>query len=490
MNAPVLIPGEPPTAAGATPVMAQYFEAKARQPDALIFFRMGDFYELFFDDAAKASAAIGITLTHRGTHAGQPIPMAGVPVHASEAYLAKLIRAGFKVAVCEQMEDPAEARKRGAKSVVRRDLVRVVTPGTLTEDGLLDARGANRLAAIALRGGVAALASVELSTGDVDCLTLAPEGLASALAALRPSEILTPDRLFSDPVIAAALQGAGGLVQPMPGALAEPAASEARVKRLYGVQTLDGFGTLSGAEIAALGLIAAHLDTTQAGRLPVLRAPRRASESDVMAIDPATRASLEIERTLSGGREGSLLSAIDRTVTAPGARLLAARLSRPLLDPAAINARLDGVAWFLERRTAREDVRRMLGGAPDMARALSRLALGRGGPRDLWSLRDGLTIAATVCERLAGEADALTQAPAEISDAARALDLPRQPALAGLLRMLADGLAVDPPALTRDGGFVAAGVSGDLDTARGLVTTAGGWSPLWRPASPSRAAYR
>ncbi len=468
MNAPVLIPGEPPTAAGATPVMAQYFEAKARQPDALIFFRMGDFYELFFDDAAKASAAIGITLTHRGTHAGQPIPMAGVPVHASEAYLAKLIRAGFKVAVCEQMEDPAEARKRGAKSVVRRDLVRVVTPGTLTEDGLLDARGANRLAAIALRGGVAALASVELSTGDVDCLTLAPEGLASALAALRPSEILTPDRLFSDPVIAAALQGAGGLVQPMPGALAEPAASEARVKRLYGVQTLDGFGTLSGAEIAALGLIAAHLDTTQAGRLPVLRAPRRASESDVMAIDPATRASLEIERTLSGGREGSLLSAIDRTVTAPGARLLAARLSRPLLDPAAINARLDGVAWFLERRTAREDVRRMIGGAPDMARALSRLALGRGGPRDLWSLRDGLTIAATVCERLAGEADALTQAPAEISDAARALDLPRQPALAGLLRMLADGLAVDPPALTRDGGFVAAGVSGDLDTARGL----------------------
>src|SRR5438105_6698846 len=236
MNAPAptaQMSGTPDPAAGASPVMAQFFDAKTRQPDALVFFRMGDFYELFFEDAQKASAALGITLTARGTHAGRPIPMAGVPAHAAEAYLAKLIRAGFKVAVCEQMEDPAEARKRGAKAIVRRDLVRVVTPGTLTEDGLLDATGANRLAAIGLRGGQAALASVELSTGEVDCLTLAPAGLAAALAALRPSEILTPDRLFADPVISAALQGAGGLVQPMASALAEPAASEARLKRLY-----------------------------------------------------------------------------------------------------------------------------------------------------------------------------------------------------------------------------------------------------------------
>src|ERR1700737_4299539 len=199
MNAQAPATAEIDPAAGASPVMAQYFEAKARQPDALVFFRMGDFYELFFEDAAKAAAALGIALTHRGTHAGQPIPMAGVPVHAAEAYLAKLIRAGFKVAVCEQMEGPA--------------LVRVVTPGPLTEDGLLDARGSNRLAAVALRGGQAALASVELSTGEVDCLTLAPAGLASALAALRPSEILAPDRLFADPVVGAAVRGAGGLVQ-------------------------------------------------------------------------------------------------------------------------------------------------------------------------------------------------------------------------------------------------------------------------------------
>jgi DNA mismatch repair protein MutS len=468
MNAPVVIPDAAPTAAGATPVMAQYFEAKARQPDALIFFRMGDFYELFFEDAVRAATAIGITLTHRGTHAGAPIPMAGVPVHASEAYLAKLIRAGFKVAVCEQMEDPAEARKRGAKAVVRRDLVRVVTPGTLTEDGLLDARGANRLAAVSLRGGVAALASVELSTGEVDCLTLAPEGLATALAALGPSEILIPDRLFADPAVGPAVRGAGGLVQPMASALAEPAASAARLMRLYGVQTLDGFGPLSGAEIAALGLIAAHLETTQAGRLPLLRAPRRASETDVMAIDPATRASLEIERTSSGAREGALLGAIDRTVTAAGARLLAERLSRPLLDPAAIEARLDAIAWFLDHAEARGALRGRLKGAPDMARSLSRLALGRGGPRDLAALRDALGIAAAAARGLAREDAWAAPPPPQIAEALDALDPGRRPELQRLWRTLDAGLAEDPPALARDGGFVAPGVSGDLDAARAL----------------------
>ncbi|MFY8139599.1 MAG: DNA mismatch repair protein MutS, partial [Caulobacter sp.] len=299
MNAPTAPITPTPDAAGATPVMAQYFEAKSRQPDALVFFRMGDFYELFFDDAVKAAAALGIAQTHRGTHNGQPIPMAGVPVHAAEAYLAKLIRSGFKVAVCEQIESPAEAKKRGSKSIVARDVVRIVTPGTLTEEGLLDARGANRLAAVALRGGQAAVACVELSTGEVESLLLAPSGLAAALAALQPSEILVPDRLFADETVNQALKGAGGLVQPVAQALAEPAASEARLKRLYGVDTLDGFGGLSGAEISALGLIAAHLEMTQAGKLPALSPPRRAGEADVMAIDQATRASLEIEKTLS-----------------------------------------------------------------------------------------------------------------------------------------------------------------------------------------------
>src|SRR6185437_14580486 len=275
--------------------------------------------------------------------------------------------------------------------------------GTLTEDGLLEARGANRLVAVAVRAGQAAVASVELSTGEVECFALGREALASTLAALAPSEILVPDRLFADEGVGAALKAAGGLVQPMAQALAEPSASEARLKRLYGVETLDGFGALSGAEVAALGLIAAHLEATQGGRAPALSAPRRAGEADVMAIDPATRASLEIERTQGsvgggGGRDGSLLSAIDRTVTAPGARLLAARLARPLMSPEAIDARLDAVEWLLGRRALRQQLRAALKGAGDMARSLSRLALGRGGPRDLAALRDGLAIG----ERLAG----------------------------------------------------------------------------------------
>ena len=467
MNAPTP-PLSPDPAEGASPVMAQFFDAKARQPDALVFFRMGDFYELFFDDAVKASAALGITLTQRGNHGGEPIPMAGVPAHAAEAYLAKLIRAGFKVAVCEQMEDPAEARKRGSKSIVRRDIVRVVTPGTLTEDGLLDARGANRLAAVGWRAGQAAVASLELSTGEVEAISVSKEGLAAILASLSPSEILVPDRLFADEALAAALKSVGGVIQPMAQALAEPSASEARLKRLYGVGTLDGFGDFSGAEISALGLIAAHLEATQGGRLPALSAPRRAGEADVMAIDPATRASLELERSQSGGRDGSLLGAIDRTVTSAGARLLAARLARPLLSPAAINARLDAVEWLAQRSAVRRDLRSALKGAGDMARALSCLALGRGGPRDLGALKSGLETGSAIAAGMARVGKPLDAPPAELAQALAAIDPALSPGLSDLLSELQSGLSADLPLQARDGGFVAAGVRSELDQARAL----------------------
>jgi DNA mismatch repair protein MutS len=468
MNAPASPTVQTYDATGATPVMQQFFEMKARQPDALIFFRMGDFYELFFDDAYKAAAALGISQTFRGTHNGQPIPMAGVPQHAAEAYLSKLIRMGFKVAVCEQMEDPAEAKKRGSKSVVRRDIVRVVTPGTLTEDGLLDARGANRLAAVAVRAGQAAVAAVELSTGEVECFLVAKDAVAAILAALAPSETLVADRLLSDDHLSQTLKICGGLIQPMPSALSEPQASETRVKRLYGVDTLDGFGGLSSAEIGALGLIAAHLEMTQAGKLPALRAPRRAAEADVMAIDPATRSSLEIDRTQGGDRNGSLLACIDRTVTAGGARLLASRLARPLLDPAAIDARLDAVEWFVDHRTLRERLREVLKGAGDMARALSRLALGRGGPRDLGCLKDGLKTGEKLAGMVGGTSDPLSPPPAELEAALKALTPSLQVGLSRLLDALEVGLGPDLPALARDGGFVAPGVRPELDQARAL----------------------
>ena len=456
----------PLSAEGATPVMAQFFAVKAKQPDALIFFRMGDFYELFFDDARAAADALGIALTYRGKHAGQDIPMAGVPVHAAEAYLAKLIRSGFKVAVCEQMEAPSEARKRGSKSIVRRDLVRVITPGTVTEDTLLDARGANRLAAVAIRGARAALASVELSTGEVESLLLERDALLPTLSALRPTEVLVSDRLLADKTAAAALLACGAVVQPMPASLADPGTAEARLKRLYGVDTLDGFGRMDAAEVAALGLIAAHLETTQAGRLPALSAPRRSEGADTMAIDPATRASLEIDRTQSGGREGSLLACLDRTVTSPGARKLADRLARPLLSPTRINARLDAVAHLLERRMLREEVRARLREGGDMARALSRLALGRGSPRDLGTLRAGLWAGEAVVAAFAQAGSPLEPPPAEIATALDALT-PTE-GLAHLLAELKAGLEARLPVHVRDGGLVAAGFRPELDQARQL----------------------
>jgi DNA mismatch repair protein MutS len=429
---------------------------------------MGDFYELFFEDAKKAAEALGIALTYRGKHQGADIPMCGVPVHAAEAYLAKLVRSGFKVAMVEQLEDPAEAKKRGSKSIVRRDLVRVVTPGTLTEESLLDARGSNRLAAVAVRTAQAAIASVELSTGEVEVLLLDKSSLAPALAALRPSEILIPDRLFSDDAVSEALAGAGGLVQPLPSALSEAGASEARLKRLYGVSTLDGFGDFAPCEIAALGLIAAHLETTQAGKLPALLPPRRAVGADAIAIDPATRASLEIERSQSGSRDGSLLGAVDRTVSPAGARMLADRLSRPLVDPARIAARLDAVEDLLDRRRLREELRDALKGTGDMARALSRLALGRGGPRDLGALRSGLLSGEQVCALFTVHREPLAEAPAEIAAALSALSLADKPQLAALLESLKEGLEAELPALARDGGFVAKGYRPELDQTRQL----------------------
>ncbi|HEY7899732.1 MAG TPA: DNA mismatch repair protein MutS [Caulobacteraceae bacterium] len=455
-----------PIAAAASPVMAQYFAAKARQPDALLLFRMGDFYELFFDDAAQAASAIGIALTQRGTHAGAPIPMAGVPAHAVESYLAKLVRAGFKVAICDQVENPAEARRRGSKAVVRRELVRVVTPGTLTDDTLLNARGANRLAAVALRADQVAVAAVELSTGEVECLLVRREGVAAALSALQPSEVLVTDRLFGE--LAGDLEQAGGAIETMPAALAEPAAAEARLKRLYGVASLDGFGPLAGAEVAALGLIAAHLEITQAGTIPALRPPRRSTEAAFMSVDPATRISLEIECTLAGQRQGSLIATIDRTVTGPGARRLAARLNRPLLDIAAINERLDAVAWFVDDIEARRQLRELASRAGDMARALSRLALGRGGPRDLGAFVQGLEAGSKIGAMLGARCGPLVQLPKEIADAARALDLTFSAELAALHRALSGGLATDLPLQARDGGFVGQGVSAELDETRSL----------------------
>lgn len=446
-----------------TPSMRQFFEIKEAHPDALLFFRMGDFYELFFDDAVTAAAALDIALTKRGTHLGEPIPMCGVPAHSAEGYLARLTKTGLSIAICEQMESPAEAKKRGSKSVVRREVVRLVTPGTLTEDSLLDARSANHLLAYAEARGEAALARVDISTGEVAVAAVAPGTLGMDLARLSPSEILVSEKAFE-----AWVGGDGGVlpllesaarVTPLGAASFDASSAEKRLRDLYKVSSLEGFGVFGRAQLAALGALIDYIAITQKGALPHLRPPRAEAAGTVMRIDGATRRNLELVEGTGGGRAGSLLATIDRTVTGGGARLLAARIAAPLTDPKRIARRLDAVALFRDDAALTEDLREMLRAAPDIARALSRLSLARGGPRDLAALRDGLDAATAIAIRC----EALHDPPDHI---ARAEDM-----LVGhddLVESLRNALVPEPPLLARDGNFIAPDWDADLDATRSL----------------------
>ncbi len=444
-------------------MMAQYLGLKADYPDALLFYRMGDFYEMFFDDAVKAAEALDIALTKRGQHQGQDIPMCGVPASGAEPYLEKLIRKGFRVAVCEQTEDPAAAKKRGAKSVVARDVVRLVTPGTLTEDSLLDARRRNYLAALARAGGEAALAWADLTDGTFSVSVLASGEAAGALARLDAAELLTPEPMAADEAFAQAVREMGPRATILPAARFDSANGEAALKRLYGVATLDGFGGFGRAELAAAGAIADYLAVTQKGRTVRLAPLKAEAESRIVRIDPATRRNLELSETLSGTREGSLLATIDRTVTAAGARALAERLASPLTEPEAINARLDAVSRLVGDRALRGTIREALRRTPDMARAGARLTLGRGGPRDLASLRDGLGAADALATALTAGGD-LPRDLADIAQALRAGGAARDALAAELTRLLGESL----PLQARDGGFIAAGAEAALDEARAL----------------------
>ncbi len=453
-----------------TPMMAQYFDIKAQAGDALLFYRMGDFYELFFDDAVTAAVALDIALTHRGKHGGEDIPMCGVPAATAETYLARLIAKGFRVAVCEQTEDPKEAKKRGAKSVVRREIVRVVTPGTITEDALLDARTAAWILVIApaARGRALGLAWADVTTGAFHVGEAIGVTLGEHIAALGPREVLAPEGaaegLF-DEAAEAAMERAGAAFTPLAKPKFHVQSGRSRLESAFGVKTLDGFGAFSDAQIAAAGALLDYVELTQAGAPARLKPLAPAGAQAVMAIDPATRASLELDRTLSGARQGSLMHAVDRTVTAPGARLLVQRIAQPLTDVGAIAARLDGVAFFAETPNLSADVRARLKEAGDPARALSRVLLGRGGPRDVAGLAAALRAGDAAARALQAAPTAL---PAELKTALAALDFASAPSLAALAGGIEDTLAEDLPLMARDGGFVRAGADEALDAARAL----------------------
>ena len=439
-----------------TPMMAQYLEIKSNHPGAILFYRMGDFYEMFFDDAVAASAALDIALTKRGQHLGEDIPMCGVPVHAAEGYLLTLIRKGFRVAVCEQLEDPAEAKKRGSKSVVKRDVVRLVTPGTLTEDSLLDARRHNFLAAFAQVREVSALAWVDISTGVFHVMSCAPARLAPELSRLAPREVILADD--DDSGWQSIVRESGAAPTLLGKAAFDSTNGQRRLCGLFGVETLDAFGTFDLAQIAAMSAIAEYLEITQKGNLPLLRPPAIEAEAANMQIDATTRRSLELTASMNGGRAGSLLSTIDRTSTSAGARLLERRLSSPSCSLDTILERQASVAWFLENSRLAADLGSSLRASHDVDRALSRLALDRGGPRDMAAIRDTAAIATKVHDRLVAQ-----MPPSGLAAASGDLV-----GLEELVDLLDAALVAEPPLLSRDGGFVAPGYDADLDEAREL----------------------
>ena len=439
-----------------TPMMAQYLGIKAQNAGALLFYRMGDFYEMFFEDAVAAASALDIALTKRGTHEGEPIPMCGVPVHAAEGYLLTLIRKGFRVAIAEQMENPAEAKKRGAKSVVKRDVVRLVTPGTLTEESLLEARRHNFLAAWAEVREDAALAWVDISTGEFRVMPCPMIRLAPELARLGPREVLVSETKEAD--LAEIVSDTRAALTSLARSSFDSQGAEKRLCDLFGVSSLDAFGSFSRGEIAAMGALIDYLDMTQRGKLPLLRRPVREEAGSAMQIDAATRRNLELTQALSGGREGSLLHAIDRTATAGGARLLERRISAPSRDLGLIHARQGSVRFLVEQSRFRADLREDLKRCPDMDRALSRLALDRGGPRDMTAIRNALEQAACIAARFEGQ-----DAPALLSEASKALT-----GHDSLLLFLNAALVAEPPLLARDGGFVSVGFDAELDETRQL----------------------
>ncbi len=446
-------------------MMRQYWEIKRQHPDCLLFYRMGDFYELFFDDAGVAAAALDIALTKRGQHLGEDIPMCGVPVHAAEQYLNRLIAGGHRVAVCEQTEDPAEARKRGPKAVVRREVIRVVTPGTLTEEGLLEAGRHNFLAALAATREELGLAWLDISTGELWLQALTGDGLAAALARVAPGELVVSERLVERPELFEALGEVKEALTLLPASRFNSENARRRLEAAYGVKALDAFGQPGRAEIAAAGALIDYVELTQVGKLPRLAPPQRlpapGAADAIMEIDAATRRNLELLRTLTGERKGSLLTTIDLTVSGAGARLLSGRLSAPLTDVAEIERRLDMVAFFHGDERLREPARRALAACPDMERALSRLSLGRGGPRDLAAVQGALGQAAALKTLLPGAA--LGPPPTGIGACVQDLGVHDT-----LVDRLARALGPDLPPSTRDGGFIAPGYAPELDEQRSL----------------------
>lgn len=444
-----------------TPMMAQYHRIKADHPDDLLFYRMGDFFELFFEDAIKAAQALDIALTKRGKNEGEDIPMCGVPAHAVEGYLARLVRQGYRVAICEQVESPEEAKKRGPKAVVARDVIRLVTPGTLTEDNLLDARRHNFLCVLvedpAQKGNKFALSFMDISTGAFFVESCAPEKLSEVIARISPSELIVSEKLCQKPEFFETFGMWKSILYPQADSRFDHHNAQKRLHDIYGIKTLEGFGSFLPHEITAAGALLEYVALTQKGGMPKLCPLRRLKSTEFMEIDAATRRNLELTMTQQGAYKGSLLSVIDKTLTAQGGRLLALHLSHPLTNIARLKTRLEMVKFFKENAPLRADIRDILKSTPDFERSLSRLSLGRGGPRDLAALREGLKIASSLQAQLT-QVQEIPQGFINLQHSLGEHSI--------LIERLTRALAEDLPYFARDGGFIQKGYHDGLDEAR------------------------
>ena len=446
-----------------TPMMKQFLSIKAEAgPDVLLFFRMGDFYELFFDDAIHAAEVLDIALTKRGKHNGFDIPMCGVPAHASETYLHRLIKKGFKVAICEQTETPAEAKKRGYKAIVNREIVRVVTPGTLTEETLLDASGQNFILSIykSLLGEYA-IAWADISDGSFNVSEVDPMNLPSKLAALSPSEVIIPELLYQDSEFLKTLHLRDASLTPQPAIKFNYRSAEAHLQKCFNVKSLQGFGSFTKAEISAAGALLNYLELTQAGNRVQLSNLKQNSTSNYLIIDPATRASLEIDRNQRGLKDGSLLSVVDRTITGAGARLLKQRLNSPLIDSCEINKRLDSVGFFVKKDELLLKLRTELKKTGDMARSVGRLGLGRGSPKDILTLSQGLML----CQEIENFFHDVTDLKKidNVFNAVKKLKISNNSKLFRFAVEASKAFLPDAPLNLRQGGFIATGWSSELD---------------------------
>jgi DNA mismatch repair protein MutS len=424
--------------------MRQYLRTKAEHADVLLFYRMGDFYELFYDDARRASTLLGITLTQRGASAGQPIPMAGVPHHQLDNYLAKLVRLGESAAICEQVGDVATA-----KGPVERKVTRVVTPGTITDDALLDARRENLLVAIAADGARCGIAALELASGRFTVLEVEGEAaLAAELARLQPAELLVPESMAG--VVSTGLRRRPPWHFDLDNARRELAAQfGTRDLASYEVEGLD-------LAIGAAGALLAYAKETQRGALPHLRGLAAERRDATLAMDAATRRNLELDRSLSGRDEATLAGVMDRAATAMGSRLLRRWLNRPIRDRAELEARHHAVGALLHDRH-HETLREALTRIGDVERILARVALRSARPRDLAGLRDALAAVPALSQGLRGSGS------------------PRLEQLRDGLgvhpeshKLLLRALVAEPPALLRDGGVIAPGYDAELDHLRTL----------------------